>query len=105
ANVSMDLPLNWSQKMQSVWQISDAPAASLIIDNRLKYLSNPLCLGLTLLAAINLCLWITQPFAKVDPAILPATHTWAWWATQEYLSCKTAPPVVLLGSSLFMHPI
>ena len=54
---------------------------------------------------INFCFVLSQPFAKVDPAILPATHTWTWWATQEYLNDKPTPPVVLLGSSLFMHPI
>lgn len=62
-------------------------------------------LGIALFLMANLLFWYFQPLSKVDPESLPAAHTWTWWATQEYLSAKTAPAVVLLGSSLMMHPV
>ncbi len=104
-NLKTNLPINWPQKMQAGWQdtwdLSDKQARVTLW----QWLSSTLGLGIFVLLAINCWLCITQPFARVDPALLPATHTWTWWATQEYLQNKPAPPVVLLGSSLFMHPI
>jgi len=88
-----------------------ASARSLYLDRALKeptlykVAKSPITLGIILLLLLNALLWITQPLSKVDPQILPATHTWTWWATQEFLQEKPAPPVVLLGSSLFMHAV
>jgi len=73
--------------------------------NLFKSINNPLSLGMIILILINCLLCFTQPFANIDPATLPATHTWTWWATQEYLNDKPTPPVVLIGSSLFMHSV
>lgn len=58
-----------------------------------------------MLVVINLALLVTQPLAKVDPESLPSARTWVWWSTKEFLSLKEAPDVVLLGSSLLMHPV
>jgi hypothetical protein len=66
---------------------------------------SPITLGILFLLLINVACLIAQPFAKVDPNLLPATHTWTWWATQEYLAQRPAPPVAILGSSLLMHSI
>jgi len=41
----------------------------------------------------------------VDPESLPAAHTWVWWATREFMDKKQSADVVLLGSSLLMHPV
>lgn len=58
-----------------------------------------------LLLAGNIWLWQEKPLAKVDPESLPAAHTWVWWAAQEFLDQKKPQDVVLLGSSLVMHPV
>ena len=99
----VDLPVNWPQRMQAVWQKTRGDKQ--LRETIWRSLSSTLGLGVIVLFTINSWLCVTQPFASVDPAILPATHTWTWWATQEYLQNKPAPPAVLLGSSLFMHPI
>jgi len=65
----------------------------------------PLLLGVILFLSLNGWLLLSQPLSKMDPESLPAAHTWVWWATQEYLNTKPSPPIVLLGSSLLMHPI
>src|SRR5262249_36315394 len=54
---------------------------------------------------INQCLLCWQPLVAVDPESLPAAHTWVWWATREFMDKKQSPDVVLLGSSLLMHPV
>ncbi len=58
-----------------------------------------------LLIGANAALLCTKPLASVDPEALPAARTWVWWATKEYTELKKAPDVVLLGSSMLMHPI
>jgi hypothetical protein len=68
-----------------------------------KVTKSPLAIGVLLILLINGLLLCWQPFARVDPNMMPATHTWTWWAVQEYLGTKPTPPVVLIGSSLFMH--
>ncbi len=70
-----------------------------------RLVNEVLILGLLVLVLINCALCLTRPFDNIDPAKLPAIHTWTWWATQEYLSDTPTPPVVLVGSSLFMHSI
>ena len=85
--------------------ITDAQSKQQVEPGIHQWLTNPLSLALALLVLINSWLCLTQPFANVDPAMLPATHTWTWWATQEYLHNQPAPPVVLVGSSLFMHSV
>jgi hypothetical protein len=70
-----------------------------------SFVRGPICLGIALLTAVNCLLLIFSPLAKVDPDSLPAAHTWVWWATQEFLAQNKAPDVVLLGSSLLMHPV
>jgi hypothetical protein len=62
-------------------------------------------IGIVLFFIANAVLWYARPLSKVDPESLPAAHTWTWWATKEYLEQAKAPDVVLLGSSLMMHPI
>ena len=98
----MSIPAGTKSSTASEENISDDKKRLGII-RQLK--TNPLFLGLILIVLIDIFLCLKQPFANIDPAILPATHTWTWWATQEYLAAKPAPGVVLIGSSLFMHPI
>jgi hypothetical protein len=71
----------------------------------LPVLKSPVSLGILFLLLINLALCLCQPFAKVEPRLLPATHTWTWWATKEFFEQKSTPPLVILGSSLVMHSI
>jgi hypothetical protein len=66
---------------------------------------SPILIGALLVLLVNAALLCWQPFARVDPKLMPATHTWTWWAVQEYFATKPTPPVVLIGSSLFMHSI
>jgi RNase H-fold protein (predicted Holliday junction resolvase) len=61
--------------------------------------------GLIILLLANYVLLQIKPLAKVDPESLPAAHTWVWWATKEYLATYPKPQIVLLGSSLVMHPV
>jgi len=61
--------------------------------------------GILLFLSVNLLLLVLQPLSKVDPESLPSAHTWVWWATREYLQEQHRPAVVLLGSSLLMHPV
>jgi hypothetical protein len=65
----------------------------------------PIVLCALLLLFINTALLCTKPLAQVDPESLPAAHTWVWWATKEFQEMKPPPSVVLLGSSLVMHPV
>lgn len=58
-----------------------------------------------LLFGVNAALLCWKPLASVDPECLPAAHTWVWWATKEFNELKKAPDVVMLGSSLLMHPM
>lgn len=71
--------------------------------------SSRIFLGVAVLLALNLVLLAWQPLAKINPETLPSTHTWVWWGTKEYLqecqSHKSAPDIVLLGSSLVMIPV
>lgn len=69
------------------------------------FLQGPVMLGAVLLTLVNSLLLFMSPLSKVDPDSLPAAHTWVWWATEEFLSQTRAPDVVLLGSSLLMHPV
>ncbi len=66
---------------------------------------NQVLAGLLLFLLGNVALLAFKPLSRVDPESLPAAHTWVWWATSEFLSLKRAPQVVLLGSSLVMHPV
>lgn len=62
-------------------------------------------LGLFLFLIANVLLLVLQPLSKVDPESLPSAHTWVWWAGREYLQRKSAPDVMILGSSLLMNPV
>jgi hypothetical protein len=68
-------------------------------------LMNPISLGIVFLLLINWWLCSSKPVAKVDPRLLPATHTWTWWAVKEFCEQKPPPSLVLLGSSLLMHSV
>ncbi len=73
-------------------------------------LTKPLASSCALLAIIvavmiNQMLVIWHPLSDVDPESLPAAHTWVWWATREFMDKKETPDLVLLGSSLLMHPV
>lgn len=70
-----------------------------------SYLFSPIAMGIVILFTVNAVLCLVQPLAKVDPKLLPATHTWTWWATKEFFEQKAPPPVILLGSSLLMHSV
>ncbi|HEY9868103.1 MAG TPA: hypothetical protein V6D08_02760, partial [Candidatus Obscuribacterales bacterium] len=61
--------------------------------------------ALLVLFTANIVLAYWKPLADVDPESLPAAHTWVWWATREFLDHKKPADVVLLGSSLLMHPV
>lgn len=58
-----------------------------------------------ILLAVNAGFLVARPFSSVDPDSLPSAHTWVWWATKEFTDLPKAPDVVLLGSSMVMHPI
>lgn len=73
--------------------------------NKNKLLKSPVLWGVIGLLAANLLLGFVQPLAKVDPESLPSARTWVWWAMHELLEKPRNPEVVLLGSSLVMHPI
>jgi hypothetical protein len=68
-------------------------------------IESPITIALVFILLINGALLLWQPLDKVDPNKLPATHTWAWWATQEFMHTSPTPPVVLIGSSLVMHSV
>jgi hypothetical protein len=68
-------------------------------------MGSPITIALAFLLLLNAALLILRPVQNVDPKALPATHTWTWWAATEYFATAPAPPVVLVGSSLFMHPV
>ncbi|SRR5579875_301656 len=72
---------------------------------RQPVLASSVAAGVMLFVLANLVLWTLRPLSRVDPEGLPAAHTWTWWATREYLERKQPPDVVLLGSSLLMHPV
>jgi hypothetical protein len=67
--------------------------------------SSTVLLGFILFITFNVFLIRLNPLASIDPESLPSVHSWVWWATQEYLREKKAPDIVLLGTSLLMHPI
>jgi hypothetical protein len=71
----------------------------------LEILLLPVVLAALMLLGVNAVLLWQKPLAAVDPESLPAAHTWVWWATKEFQEMKPAPSVVLLGSSLVMHPV
>ena len=68
-------------------------------------LTSPITLGIVFLLVINAVLCVAKPIGKVDPRLLPATHTWTWWAVKEFYEQQPPPQVVLLGSSLLMHSV
>lgn len=65
----------------------------------------PIAGALFLLLSVNALLLAWSPFKHVDPESLPAVRSWVWWATQDFKHQKPAPNVVVLGSSLMMHPL
>ena len=57
------------------------------------------------LLLVNFAFLLANPFKNTDAVNLPSQHTWEWWRSHSYVSDKSAPDVVLLGSSLVMIPI
>jgi hypothetical protein len=70
-----------------------------------QFMLQRVAVGALVLCIVNIGLFFASPLAKVNPDDLPAAHTWVWWATQEFLQQHRAPDVVMLGSSLLMHPV
>ncbi len=66
-------------------------------------LASPVIQALIILLVANALLLQFSPLAKVDPESLPSVRSWVWWAAQDYKQQKTAPNVVMLGSSLMMQ--
>lgn len=71
----------------------------------LAILSSAALSGALAAILINFGLSLANPLSRVDPESLPSAHTWVWWATHEFLERKQPADVVVLGSSLVMHPI
>ncbi len=65
----------------------------------------PFCLAIFIVIAVNYGLITINPLGRFAPENLPATHSWIWWATQDFIQQKPSPAVVLLGSSLLVNPI
>lgn len=66
---------------------------------------SPVLIALLLVAGLNVFLNVKDPFGRVDPNTIPSAKHWAYWTTQDFLQEKSAPDVVLLGSSIFMNPL
>lgn len=66
---------------------------------------SPILMALSLVVLLNVFLAFKDPFGRVDPNTIPSAKHWAYWTTQDYLNEKSAPDVVLLGSSIFMNPL
>ncbi len=66
---------------------------------------SPVLIAVLLVIGINVFLAAKDPFGRVDPNTIPSAKHWAYWTTQDYLKEKSAPDVVLLGSSIFMNPL
>ncbi len=54
---------------------------------------------------LNVAFFAFDPIGKVDPDALPIAKNWVWWATHEFRERGKAPNVVVLGSSVVMHPL
>lgn len=67
--------------------------------------SGPLAWAVLVFAGLNLAFFAWNPFGNVDPDALPIARNWVWWATHEFIEAKKAPDVVVLGSSVVMHPL
>ena len=53
----------------------------------------------------NALLSVSSPGLSVAAIDLPSSHTWEWWRSCSFLKRKSAPDVVLMGSSLMMIPV
>lgn len=67
--------------------------------------SGPLPAAVLIFALCNLLFLCFNPFGKVDPDALPVARNWIWWATHEFNEAAKPPDVVVLGSSVVMHPL
>lgn len=67
--------------------------------------SGPLAWAALVFLGLNLAFFAWDPFGKVDPDALPVARNWVWWATHEFIDAKKPPQVVVLGSSVVMHPL
>ena len=67
--------------------------------------SGPLPTAVLVFVLCNLLFIAFNPFGKVDPDALPVARNWIWWATHEFNDLPKAPDVVVLGSSVVMHPL
>ncbi len=66
---------------------------------------SPLPGAILVFVCLNLLFFAWNPFGKVDPDALPVARNWVWWATHEYIDAPKAPKLVVLGSSVVMHPL
>ncbi len=67
--------------------------------------SGPLAWALLVFFGLNFAFLAWNPFGSVDPDALPIARNWVWWATHEFMDAKKPPQVVVLGSSVVMHPL
>jgi hypothetical protein len=83
-----------------------AKAGILHLDRiRNLFKSSPLPWALGILLILNAIFFALNPFGNVDPEALPVARNWVWWAHHEYIDADHAPQVVVLGSSVVMHPL
>lgn len=77
------------------------------IGSKLKKLlsSGPVPAALAVFLMLNLLFFSLNPFGNVDPDALPVARNWVWWATHEFVESKKTPDLVVLGSSVVMHPL
>lgn len=67
--------------------------------------SGPIAGAVAVFLMANLLFFVWNPFGKVDPDALPVARNWVWWATHEFVDSKKTPDIVVLGSSVVMHPL
>lgn len=66
---------------------------------------SPVSLALAFFLVVNAILLQVNPAAKVDPDAVPVAKDWVWWAAHEYKRSPQAPDMVIMGSSVVMHPL
>ena len=67
--------------------------------------SGPIAWSVLVFVGLNLAFFVWNPFGNVDPDALPVARNWSWWAVHEFIDAKKSPDVVVLGSSVVMHPL
>ncbi|MBX9686764.1 MAG: hypothetical protein K2X27_08680, partial [Candidatus Obscuribacterales bacterium] len=78
----------------------------MILDGIKKlFKSGPLPWAVLVFFGFNILFFAWNPFGKVDPDALPVARNWVWWATHEFVDANKPPSLVVLGSSVVMHPL